>query len=87
MAVTASRFSGDEFVLLLTQIDGDPDLLRVIEQVNRGISVIHQSIELDTPITASLGTAIYPDDALDLDALLQTADAKMYEQKNSRNIM
>ncbi|KRS21590.1 diguanylate cyclase [Alishewanella sp. WH16-1] len=84
---TASRFSGDEFVLLLTQIDGDPDLLRVIEQVNRGISAIHQSLRLETPITASLGTAIYPDDALDLDALLQNADAKMYEQKNSSNIM
>ena len=74
-------------MLLLTQIDGDPDLLRVIEQVNRGISAIHQSLRLETPITASLGTAIYPDDALDLDALLQNADAKMYEQKNSSNIM
>lgn len=78
---TASRFSGDEFVLLLTQIDGDPDLQRVIEQVHQGISVIHQNIGLETPITASLGTAIFPEDALDLDALIQKADTKMYEHK------
>lgn len=78
---TASRFSGDEFVLLLTEIDGESDLQRVIEQVNQGVSVIHHHIGLETPITASLGTAIFPQDALELDALIQRADTNMYEQK------
>lgn len=80
---TASRFSGDEFVLLLTEIDGESDLRRVVEQVNRGISVIHQRLGLETPITASLGTAIYPDDSIELESLIHNADSKMYSQKNS----
>jgi predicted signal transduction protein with EAL and GGDEF domain len=41
--------------------------------------------DTDVYVSASVGTAVYPTDASDIDALLRVADAKMYRSKRGRS--
>lgn len=79
-----SRFGGDEFVILLPRIKS---LLEVEKFSNRLLTHLHNTsllIQNETlNIRASLGYAIYPDDAQDMDLLIECADKKMYLSKKS----
>lgn len=76
-----SRFGGDEFLLLIPDIQNLATLPAILDgmlaQVQRPILV--SGHELSTSI--SMGAAIYPDDGLDFDTLLQKADTAMYLAK------
>ncbi len=76
-----ARIGGDEFVVVITDIENK-------EQINRALIRLINAIE--TPIAcevgylqvgASVGYAVYPDDAKSLDDLLKKADEQMYKQK------
>lgn len=75
------RPGGDEFVLLL---DNDNTahaveiiLLELLDKLNRPFSID----TIDIYITASIGIAFYPHDAISTEELLQNADAAMYDAK------
>lgn len=65
----AYRVGGDEFVVLLPEV-GD----------SRADLVAQRLVELDAP-PFSWGAATFPLDGTDLDELLQTADARLYESR------
>jgi diguanylate cyclase (GGDEF)-like protein len=78
------RYGGEEFVALLPDTDryGGILLAEKLRQATSKISVPY----LDWPITASFGVAAYPDDAVDAETLLRTADRALYTAKeNGRN--
>ena len=79
---TVSRLGGDEFVVVL---DGVRDLHEVVHIVDqRLVPRVRQAHEVDgTPlhISCSVGVALYPDDAQDLDTLMRHADVAMYQAK------
>ncbi|WP_144207336.1 diguanylate cyclase domain-containing protein [Shewanella donghaensis] len=80
---TVSRFGGDEFVILLNNIDGADCATKVAENL---LSVLSKPIIINgisLTITASIGMSVYPDDGDDAIALLLSADKKMYQAKNS----
>ncbi len=80
---TVSRLSGDEFGVILADIHQYSDALRVSEQIHLSMQ---ESYNIDGKVlhcSASIGIALYPDDAIDADALIQKADQAMYEVKNS----
>ena len=82
---TISRFGGDEFIIIIEDIEGEEHIRSVLTAIEFAIS---EPIVLDneTSLTAnaSIGMAIYPDDAADADALIKAADIAMYLQKKQK---
>lgn len=79
---TVARFGGDEFMVLL----GDLLDFEGIERVTLGIlDRLAQPFDLAgevVQLSASIGVALYPNDAGNLDDLLKSADQAMYQAKN-----
>ncbi|MEO8458107.1 MAG: EAL domain-containing protein [Chloroflexota bacterium] len=78
---TLSRVGGDEFVLLLPQIEKVQDAVdlaaRIMESLRRPATVGGQEFRA----TASIGLAIFPEDGNDGDTLIRNADVAMYRAK------
>ncbi|MCJ7620057.1 MAG: diguanylate cyclase [Anaerolineae bacterium] len=78
---TICRMGGDEFLILLTGITAVDDVIkvahRVLESIRRPFVLDGHELE----ITTSLGMAIYPDDAEDMDTLIRQTDFAMYLAK------
>ena len=80
---TVSRLSGDEFTLILGQIDDQLAVQRVCQQI---LDTLSEPLKLDNEIvyqTASIGVSFYPDDADNTDVLQRNADQAMYAAKAS----
>ncbi|WP_188260922.1 bifunctional diguanylate cyclase/phosphodiesterase [Azospirillum tabaci] len=80
---TVSRQGGDEFVILLNDLDGPDAACSVARKVLR---VMTESFPVDgheLQISPSIGIALYPDDAPSIDALLKCADMAMYAAKEA----
>lgn len=78
---TVSRRGGDEFVLIVEQADTTVNVAAVCNKLLESIS-ISMAIQGQTlKLGASIGVAIYPDDAEDPDALLASADTALLEVK------
>lgn len=79
---TVARLGGDEFTVMLS---GLSDANRV-EPVGRNIlELLAHPFQLDGAevyISGSIGIALYPDDATDVDELMKQADQAMYAAKN-----
>jgi diguanylate cyclase (GGDEF)-like protein len=83
---TVGRFGGDEFVVVLSELAHSADAAISAEKLLDALSLPYDIDAHSIHITASIGIATYPDDALDADALLKHADAAMYHAKeNGRN--
>lgn len=80
---TVARMGGDEFVMIFTEVHSDDQLQTAITKVRAAFSAPFRLHDTDYTITASIGIAVYPDDALTEDELLQDADAAMYEAKQA----
>lgn len=76
-----ARFGGDEFVVLFDNIHQQADLPLLIEHLKEAIRLPIDYQERVLHASASLGTAIFPDDGNDIDALLSHADSAMYRLK------
>jgi len=77
-----SRIGGDEFVLLITDLN-DPKNAGVV--ANKIINSFNDSIvvkDKEFNIGVNIGIAIYPDDGDELDDLIKKADFAMYHAKN-----
>jgi diguanylate cyclase (GGDEF)-like protein/PAS domain S-box-containing protein len=83
-ADTVARLGGDEFVALIEDVQKREDALAVAEKIR---CTIEEPIVIDgctLHVRASMGIALYPDDAGDEDALLGSADHAMYLDKGSK---
>jgi diguanylate cyclase (GGDEF)-like protein/PAS domain S-box-containing protein len=78
---TISRTGGDEFSLLMPEINQEKDTVTVAQKVLDVFQepFVHDVHELH--ITTSIGIAIYPDDGEDTDTLLKHSDIAMYQAK------
>jgi len=76
-----SRFGGDEFVVIVSEIGDSSDAAlvatRLLHSLEMPISVGSTAIYS----SASIGIALYPDDARSVEALLKHADTAMYQAK------
>ena len=77
------RQGGDEFVILLAEIESLQDAAQVAEKLVAAQLAPHHVEGHELQVTLSIGISIYPDDGLVADALLQNADAAMYFAKAS----
>ena len=72
------RQGGDEFVILLAEIEHRQDAAQVAEKLVAAQLAPHHVEGHELQVTLSIGISIYPDDGLVADALLQNADTAMY---------
>ena len=81
---TVSRIGGDEFAILLPKIQSKDQVQEVCEKVLRSIRHDFYIDELAIDVRASLGVALFPDQAKDFSTLLRMADVAMYSAKQSQ---
>lgn len=80
-ADTLARHGGDEFVIILSELQAEADCQVVAEKVLR---VLAQAFDVEGRsfrLGASIGIAVFPSGGADGDALLRNADAAMYRAK------
>ena len=78
-----ARTGGDEFVILLPEIDSLDVARRVAEKL---IAAASEDIEIGerlSHMSASVGIAVFPGDGEDFDTLLRCADTAMYASKQA----
>ncbi len=80
---TVSRVGGDEFVVLLSEIETGEDAARVAEKLIFGLSQPYRIEGHELLLTASIGICIYPDNGTEPGILLRNADASMYAAKEA----
>ncbi|MGY6586882.1 MAG: EAL domain-containing protein [Wenzhouxiangella sp.] len=80
---TVSRQGGDEFLVILTNVDSVGDVGRITEKI---LDQIGQPFEIDgrTILTSfSIGISIYPNDGDNFSSLIQHADTALYHAKQA----
>jgi diguanylate cyclase (GGDEF)-like protein/PAS domain S-box-containing protein len=79
---TVSRQGGDEFVVLLSEIEHTGDAVASAERIIAALLEPHSIANHHLHVTASIGISVYPDDGSDADTLIMCADTAMYHAKN-----
>lgn len=78
---TVARLGGDEFVILLESYSSNAHLGKIAQKI---INIVGEPLKLNENVVsvgASIGIALYPDDAANSDELLKNADVAMYHAK------
>jgi diguanylate cyclase (GGDEF)-like protein/PAS domain S-box-containing protein len=76
------RLGGDEFVIVLPNRDA-AEASVVASRIAEALVAPLQIGANQVPMSASMGISIYPDNATDIDTLIQQADAAMYKAKSA----
>ncbi len=80
---TVSRQGGDEFVLLLPNIERAEDAAIFAQKILAALAPPHRIGGHDLHIGVSIGISIYPDNGRDAETLIKRADTAMYYAKES----
>lgn len=78
---TIARLGGDEFVVVVSSQENGDHVAAMMERIRQSL---HEPIQLaqgEVVAGASIGVALFPDDAEDADGLLRVADIAMYDAK------
>ncbi|MCW4462346.1 EAL domain-containing protein [Sphingomonas sp. BT-65] len=84
-ADTVARLGGDEFVVL-RDIEDRVELVAFVEQLDAILRAPLKIGGYETRVGASIGVAVYPDDAREADVLANNADLAMYRAKSMRHL-
>jgi diguanylate cyclase (GGDEF)-like protein/PAS domain S-box-containing protein len=80
---TVCRLGGDEFILLLSDLDAAVELEPVLGRILTETGKPYRVLDNDLTVTVSLGVTIFPADDSDPDLLIRHADQAMYEAKKA----
>jgi diguanylate cyclase (GGDEF)-like protein len=80
---TVSRQGGDEFVVLLSEMQQWEDAALTAKRMLLAVAKGHSIDEHDLHLTTSIGISVYPDDGLDAETLIKNADTAMYQAKEN----
>lgn len=78
---TVSRHGGDEFVILLTEIEARQDAVQIAEKLLARFALPHINDGHELDVTLSIGISVYPDNGTNADTLMRNADIAMYAAK------
>lgn len=78
---TACRYGGDEFVILLPELERIESAVAAKEKVRAHLATPYLVGGSCIQVTASIGMAVYPTDGTDFDELISKSDAEMYCNK------
>ena len=79
----AARIGGDEFAIILQNLDNDTDVAGLCADLLAEIGRPYSISGIDQLIGASIGVALIPEDGTSGDELLRLADLAMYEAKST----
>jgi diguanylate cyclase (GGDEF)-like protein len=80
---TVSRQGGDEFVVLLAEMNEAADAGVTARRFLQVLGDPHSIDGHELQVSVSIGISIFPDDGLDAETLIKAADAAMYRVKES----
>lgn len=80
---TVSRNGGDEFVVLLSEIEHVEHAAISADKIIAAVAAPHEIFGRKLRVAASVGIAVYPTDGTSAEALLKSADAAMYQVKDT----
>lgn len=80
---TVSRMGGDEFVVLLSQVENGEDAAVSARKILRALALPHVIDNKSLDVNVSIGVSTYPSDGPDAESLMNKADTAMYEAKQS----
>jgi diguanylate cyclase (GGDEF)-like protein/PAS domain S-box-containing protein len=80
---TVSRQGGDEFVMLLQDVQKPEDAATAARRVLEAVAEVHPAGNAELQVTASIGVSIFPDDGFDAETLIKNADTAMYRAKRN----
>ncbi len=80
---TLVRQGGDEFIVVLPDIEDATSVVPVVEKLLTSVNEPLTAAGADLCVSASIGVSLYPDDADDAQALLRNADTAMYDAKRA----
>ena len=80
---TVCRYGGDEFVVILTELEEAAACIAIADKIQRRLSRPYHAETGAIRLRCSIGTAVYPRDGIVWEALLAHADAAMYSAKPS----
>ncbi len=78
---TIARLAGDEFCVLLMDVESPADSARIARSLISKFDTPFEIDEYEFQVTMSIGISHYPEDGQDTSSLLKNADIAMYEAK------
>jgi diguanylate cyclase (GGDEF)-like protein len=82
-ADTVSRQGGDEFVVLLPDLQQPEDAAVMAGRILRDVAEPHLVDQQELHVTTSIGVSVFPDDGADAETLIKNADTAMYQAKEN----
>jgi diguanylate cyclase (GGDEF)-like protein/PAS domain S-box-containing protein len=80
---TVSRTGGDEFVVLLSEVERTEDAAITARRMLGAVAQVHCVDTEQLHVTTSIGISVYPDDGTDAETLIKNSDAAMYQAKEN----
>ncbi|MFW1994333.1 diguanylate cyclase domain-containing protein [Acinetobacter guillouiae] len=82
-----ARLGGDEFAVILSSLRDQELAKKVMNRIVEacGLPFVFENVKLT--MGASVGLALFPEDGIELNKLIEFADLKMYEHKRSRKMI
>jgi diguanylate cyclase (GGDEF)-like protein len=80
---TVCRQGGDEFLVLLAEVEAGTDASLLAEELILALSDTYLIGGHDVHVTVSIGISVFPDDCSDVEAMVVNADTAMYHAKRS----
>ena len=77
-----SRFGGDEFVVLLSELNRISDVANVARRLSEELALPYELNGQTVLMTASIGIAVHPNDGIVAESLIRNADTAMYCAKD-----
>ena len=79
---TVGRLGGDEFIIILSGLKSAKEAHPIVENLLKQFRDLFIIKKRELMLTATVGVAIYPNDAVDASELLRNADSAMYDAKS-----
>ena len=83
-----ARYGGDEFVIVMPET-GSHDAHKLVERIKEKINIYRQERVMESceSVSVSIGPATLPDEAQDIDTLINKADKNLYLEKNESRLL
>ena len=80
---TVSRQGGDEFIVLLSEMQQAEDAAIAARRMLQVVAEAHSIDQHELHITTSIGVSVFPEDGIDAETLIKNADTAMYQAKEN----
>ncbi|MEZ0286236.1 MAG: PAS domain S-box protein [Candidatus Paceibacterota bacterium] len=80
---TVARFGGDEFLILLPEVKGQDEAVKIIKEIFTSFKESFRMGRRQVHLNTSVGLVLFPQDGKDTATLLKNADNALYQAKES----